>query len=90
MRYIKTPAMMRAQARLKQNRGSREPNPAPVPSRGSPAPLRSSRAQSRDADAGRSRTEPATGPGEQIPERDQLDAFAEWLRHSDAKRIGGA
>ena len=81
MRYIKTPAMMRAQARLAQRQGSREPNPAPVPSRGTPHLA---------AHSGRSRTEPATGPGEQTPERDQLDAFAEWLRHSDAKRIGGA
>ena len=81
MRYIKTPAMMRAQARLAQRQGSREPTPSPVPSRATRALA---------ADAGRSRTEPATGPGEQIPERDQLDAFAEWLRHSDAGRIGGA
>ena len=80
MRYIKTPAMMRAQARLKQGRASREPTSAPAPSRATPH---------LSADAGRSRTEPATGPGEQIPERDQLDAFAEWLRHSDAGRIGG-
>ena len=81
MRYIKTPAMMRAQARLKQNRGSREPNPAPVPPRAT-RPI--------SADAGRSRTESAPEPGEQTPERDRLDAFAEWLRHSGAGRIGGA
>ena len=81
MRYIKTPAMMRAQSRLAQSRASRDPTFAPVASRAT-RPLA--------AHPGRSRTEPATGPGEQIPERDQRDAFAEWLRHSDAKRIGGA
>ena len=81
MRYIKTPAMMRAQARLEQSRASGDPTFAPVPSRATPHLA---------AHSGRSRTEPATGPGEQIPERDQLDAFAEWLRHSDAGRIGGA
>ena len=70
MRYIKTPAMMRAQARLEQSRASREPTPAPVPSRAT-RPL--------SADAGRSRTEPATGPGEQTPERDRLDAFAQLV-----------
>ena len=81
MRYIKTPAMMRAQARLAQSRASREPTFAPVVSRAT---------RLLSANAGRSRTEPATEPGEQIPERDQLDAFAEWLRHSAAGRIGGA